>query len=92
MVVLCGGYNICNLSVSPDTIASELFGKFCGSGIVVVFCSIIPGREGGGKVPVGFETCAKHCNTVFHKLTAVIDTCLFCELDCRSVRSSSLER
>ena len=41
VVVLCGGNNICNLSVSPDTIAAELFGRFCGSGSVVVFCSII---------------------------------------------------
>ena len=86
VVVLCGGNNICNLSVSPDTIAAELFGRFCGSGSVVVFCSIIPRREGGGKVPVGFEARAKQFNTVLHKLTAVIDHCLFCELDRRLVR------
>ena len=63
-VVLSGGNNIRNLRVSPDTKAAELMSRFCSSQSAVVCCSIIPRREGGFQVLVGFEACAKQFNTV----------------------------
>ena len=52
VVVACGGNNICDPSVSPLTVARELFSRFGDRGRVVVFCSVLYRRENGGSTGV----------------------------------------
>jgi hypothetical protein len=91
VIVACGGNNICDPSVSPLTVARELFSRFSDRGRVVVFCSVLYRRENGGSgrgypVPYGFRQRASELNSALLELTESSPRHQFYELDRRLIR------